>query len=196
MDRERSSRRSMITMFVAAQVCLILLAGSCFAGGFSADLVITEKGERTITGKIYVCEDKIRQEIDENGAKRVMIFRPDKGVIWMVAPEEETYIEMPYQADNKRFEKWTPERENNARVVGEETVSGLTCKKYETQEEGEKTYFWISDRLSLPVRVQYKDGSMEYRNIQDGSLADSLFEVPPEYSKMTMPVTSETGASD
>ena len=196
MFRMRPLKLSTIPVFITGPAFLLLFAGLCLAGDFSADLVIKGKGEPTINGKIYVQADKIRQETVQNDEKRIMIFRPDKGVIWMVAPEEETYVEMPYQADNRRFEKWTPERERNAQVVGEETVSGLRCKKYETQEEGEKTYFWISDKLPLPVRVQYKDGSMEYKNIQDGAMADSLFEVPPEYTKTLMPVDSEDGNSE
>ena len=99
---------------------------------------------------------------------------------------------MPYQTDNKRFEKWSAERENNAKFIGAETISGFSCKKYETEEEGEKTYFWVSDKVPLPLKVQYKDGSMEYKNIKQVSLPASLFEVPAEYTKMVMPVLPES----
>jgi hypothetical protein len=162
------------------------------AGEFSADLVLKDRDAQKITGRIFVQDDKIRQEILEEGEKQVMIFRPDIGVIWLITPEEEMYIEMPYQTDNKRFEKWSAERENNAKFIGAETISGFSCKKYETEEEGEKTYFWVSDKVPLPLKVQYKDGSMEYKNIKQVSLPASLFEVPAEYTKMVMPVLPES----
>jgi hypothetical protein len=166
------------------------------AGEFSADLVLKDRDAQKITGRIFVQDDKIRQEILEEGEKQVMIFRPDLGVIWLVTPEEEMYMEMPYQTDNKRFERWSAERENNAKLIGAETISGFSCKKYETEDEGEKTYFWVSDKIPLPLKVQYKDGSMEYKNIKQVSIPASLFEVPAEYTKMVMPVLPESlGAS-
>jgi hypothetical protein len=166
------------------------------AGEFSADLVLKDRDAQKITGRIFVQDDKIRQEILEEGEKQVMIFRPDIGVIWLVTPEEEMYMEMPYQSDNKRFERWSAERESNAKLIGAETISGFSCKKYETEEEGEKTYFWVSDKVPLPLKVQYKDGSMEYKNIKQVSIPASLFEVPAEYTKMVMPVLPESlGAS-
>lgn len=106
----------------------------------------------------------------------------------MIIPEDKTYLEMPYQAEDKTFEEWTAEKESKAKLLGEETVSGLQSRKYESIEDGEKTYFWISKKFPFPVKVEDAEVTMEYRNIKEGSVPDSLFELPSGYEKMTMPM--------
>lgn len=169
-----------------------IATSSAGAADFSADLVLNGKDAKSVTGKIYVQGDKIRQEIVEGEDKQIMLFRPDKGLIWIVSPQEEMYMEMPYQTDNKRFEKWSAERESNAKLLGEETVSGFSCKKYEIDENGEKIQYWVSDKISLPLKVQYKDGGMEYKNIKQGQIPDDMFEAPPEYNKVVMPMSPDS----
>ncbi len=109
----------------------------------------------------------------------------------MFTPEEKTYMEMPYQSEDKTFEEWTPEKEKKAKFLGEETVSGMPCKKYETVEEGEKTVFWISTQFPFPIKVEDSEMTMEYRNIKQDPLADSLFELPAGYEKMAMPIVPQ-----
>lgn len=158
---------------------------------FSADMVIQPKGDEPLTGKIHVKGDKVRQETTEEGDTQIMIIRPDKKITWMITPEEKTYMEMPYQPEDKTFEEWTAEQEKEAKYIGEETVSGLPCKKYEREEDGEKTYFWISSKFPFPIKVEDPEVTMEYRNIKEGSVPDSLFEVPAGYEKMSMPMVPE-----
>ncbi len=196
MERAHPCRPLVLVVSFAVIACVFFWSGACSAVDFSADLFMEEKGDQKITGKIFVQGDKIRQEIVEEGEKQVMIFRPDKGVIWLITPDEEMYMEMPYQADNKRFEKWSPERESNARFLGNETVSGLACKKYEIQDDGEKTFFWVSDMIPFPVKVQYRNGVREYKSIKENALSDSLFDVPAEYTKIVMPVVPNEDLSD
>ena len=62
----------------------------------------------------------------------------------------------------------------------------MPCKKYETVEDGEKT-FWISTQFPFPIKVEDSEVTMEYQNIKMGALAESLFEIPPGYEKMAMP---------
>ncbi|MCE5334334.1 MAG: DUF4412 domain-containing protein [Desulfobacteraceae bacterium] len=155
---------------------------------FSAEMVIQPKGDEAMSGKIYVKGDKVRQETSEEGETQIMIIRPDKKLTWMITPEEKSYMEMPYQSEDKTFEEWTAEKEKTAKLLGEEVVSGLPCKKYESIEDGEKTLFWISKQYSFPIKVEDSEVTMEYRNIKPGPLADSLFELPAGYEKMAMPI--------
>lgn len=173
---------------IAAAFCVVLASSSCHALEFSADLIIQPKGEDAIKGKIYVKGDKVRQEIAEEGENQIMIIRPDKKVTWMISPDEKTYMEMPYQAEDKTFEEWTDEREKNSKLIGDENVSGLQTRKFESMEDGEKTYFWVSKKFPFPVKVEDAEITMEYKNIKEGSVSDSLFELPPGYEKMSMPV--------
>ncbi|NSW86102.1 MAG: DUF4412 domain-containing protein [Syntrophobacteraceae bacterium] len=169
-------------------VSLFLFSSPAMAIEFSADMFIQPKDEEPLKGKIYVKGDKVRQEMTEEGEVQIMIIRPDKKVTWMIIPEDKTYLEMPYQAEDKTFEEWTAEKESKAKLLGEETVSGLQSRKYESIEDGEKTYFWISKKFPFPVKVEDVEVTMEYRNIKEGSVPDSLFELPSGYEKMTMPM--------
>ncbi len=155
---------------------------------FSADMVIVPKGEEPMKGKIFVKGDKIRQETIEEDETQIMIIRPDKKLTWMITPDEKSYMEMPYQSTDKTFEEWTAEKEKNAKFLGEETVSGMPCRKYEIMEDGEKTVLWISKQFPFPIKVEDSEVTMEYKNIKQGSLEDTLFEVPAGYEKMAAPL--------
>ena len=181
-------------MLIFSVIFFVLLAVLAFSGityaavEFSADMVIVPKSDEPIKGKIFVKGDKIRQETSEEEGTQIMIIRPDKKVTWMITPEEKTYMEMPYRSTDKTFEEWTADKKKNAKFLGEEAVSGMPCKKYETIEEGEKTLFWISTQFPFPIKVEDSEVTMEYKNIKLGPLDDSLFELPAGYDKMAMPI--------
>ncbi len=158
------------------------------ASEFSADMSIVPKGDEPMTGKIFVKGEKVKQETCGDDETQVMIIRPDKKLTWMISPEDKTYIEMPYQSADKTFEEWTADKEKNAKFLGQETVSGIPCKKYETIEDGEKTFLWISTQFSFPIKIEDSEMTMEYKNIKLDPLDDSIFELPAGYNKMAMPI--------
>jgi len=184
--------RRMLIFSVIFSVSFAVLAflgiAQAEASEFSADMFIVPKGDEPMKGKIFVKGDKVKQETSGEDETQVMIIRPDKKVTWMITPEEKTYMEMPYQSTDKTFEEWTADKEKNAKSLGEETVSGMPCKKYETIEDGEKTLFWISKQFPFPIRVEDSEVTMEYQNIKLGQIEDSLFELPSGYDKMAMPI--------
>ena len=155
---------------------------------FSADMFIVPKGDEPMKGKIFVKGAKVKQETSGDDETQVMIIRPDKKLTWMLSPEEKTYVEMPYQSTDKTFEEWTADKEKNAKFLGEETVSGMPCKKYEIIEDGEKTSLWISKQFPFPIKIEDSEMTMEYKNIKVGPIDDSLFELPGGYEKMAMPI--------
>lgn len=176
-------------ILITSLILFVFLAIPAFPGiahagmEFSADLVMAPKGDKPMTGKIFVKGDKIREETADGDKTQILILRPDKKVTWMIRPEEKRCFEMPYQPSDNKLEEWTAVEEKNAKFLGEETVSGMPCKKYETMEDGERTVFWISERFSLPVKVENQDETIEYRNIKLDRLDDSLFELPHGYEK-------------
>ncbi len=184
--------RRMLILSVIFSVSFALLAflgiAQVRAAEFSADMFIVPKGDEPLKGKIFVKGDKVRQETSEEDETQIMIIRPDKKVTWLLTPEEKTYMEMPYQSTDKTFEEWTADKEKNAKFIGEESVSGMPCKKYEAIEDGEKTSFWISRQFPFPIKVEDAEVTMEYKNIKLGPLDDSLFELPAGYDKMAMPI--------
>ncbi len=155
---------------------------------FSADIFIVPKGDEPMKGKIFVKGDKVRQETSDEDETQVIIIRPDKKLTWMISPEEKTYVKMPYQSTDKTFEEWTADKEKDAKFLGEETVSGMPCKKYEIIEDGEKTSLWISTQFPFPIKVEDSEMIMEYKNIKLGPLEDSLFDLPMGYDQMALPM--------
>jgi len=188
-----------IGMFQAGIVLAAIVAfcGFSMAAEFSADFSVKTKGEEEVVGKIFVKGGKIRQEVTEEGEKQIMIIRPDKSMTWMITPEEKMYMEIPYESDTQSIEPWSAEREKEAKSLGEETVNGHAAKKFEAMEDGEKVTYWISKKLNFPVKIEDSESVMEYKNIKEGSVPDSEFEVPAGYEKMTMPVMpSQKGSSN
>lgn len=166
---------------------VVVLCSLSFAAEFSADFSVKTKGEDEIVGKIFVKGSKIRQEVVEEGETQVMIIRPDKSLTWMVTPAEKSYMEIPYESDSQNIEPWSAEREKGAKPLGEETINGHPAKKFEIEEDGEKAIFWVSKKLSFPIKIEDSESVMEYKNIKEGSIPDSQFDVPAGYEKMTMP---------
>lgn len=182
---------ALLAFSLALALISLLSTSAAMAVEFSADMVIQPKGDQAMTGKIFVKGDKVRQETTEEGETQIMIIRPDKKLTWMITPEEKTYMEMPYQSEDKTFEEWTADKEQKSKFLGEENVSGIACKKFESVEDGEKTYFWIAKQFPFPVKVEDAEVTMEYKNIKEGNIADSLFELPAGYEKMSMPIVPE-----
>ena len=173
--------------WIAFVVCAALGGGIGVAAEFSADLSVQTKGEEPMVGKVFVKNGKIRQEVGEGGEHQVMIIRPDKQVSWMISPEDKTYTEIAYQANDKAMEEWSPEVEKGAKFLSDEAVGEHPCKKFEVIEEGEKTYYWVSKKLNFPIKFEDSETTFEYKNLKEGSVADSLFDIPEGFEKMVMP---------
>jgi negative regulator of sigma E activity len=78
--------------------------------------------------------------------------------------------------------------------LGEEKVNGYKCKKFRYTSKDPSvgtTTMWISKKLNFPIKTEMEGSSgpmsMEYKNIQEKELPDSLFEIPAGYQKMSMP---------
>jgi len=154
---------------------------------FSADIVIVPKGDEPMNGKIFVKGDWIRLETSDEDGPQVTIVRPDKKVTWILSPEDKEYEEIPYMSMNKTFEEWTAEKEKNSKFIGDETISGMHCKKYQAMEDGEKTIYWIAKEFPFPLKIEDPDLTTEYKNIKMGKVQDSLFELPEGWGKKYAP---------
>jgi outer membrane lipoprotein-sorting protein len=174
---------------------IFVLSNASIAAEFTADLLLKQAGE-TITGKVYVKGDKIRQEYLQGGEKQVMIFRHDKGITWVLIPAEKIYMEMSSQegvAYDPQFDQ-NIEDKAEIKLLGKETVNGYMCDKYQYSYHdtsmGTLTQ-WLSEKLNYPIKTEYKSPSgymlTEYKNIQEGNVQGSLFEVPGDYALLSLP---------
>ena len=182
-------------MVLVVVAVVLVLSGSSIAAEFSADLLVKQGGE-TMTGKAYVKGDKTRQEFVQEGQKQITIMRYDKGVTWVLMPAEKIYMEMSSQESAAYDPQSDPNIKNKAEIklLGKETVNGYVCDKYQYSyhDTSMGTLFqWVSKKLGYPIKTEVKSASwymlMEYKNIKEENVQNSLFEVPGDYMLMSVP---------
>jgi outer membrane lipoprotein-sorting protein len=184
------------SLFIAAASALVL-AQAAAAAQFSADFV-QKIGGRSTTGKVYVQGDKIRREATRGAEQTIVISRMDKRIVWMLHPAQKSYMEMSFEKNRPYIlndPKWQQELKKLGTLTrdGQETVNGYPCDKYVLvyRDKAMGTqYQWISKKLKFPIKIETKGSRfpmvIEYKNIKERRLADSLFEVPAGYKKMSM----------
>jgi len=174
-------------IFVFVLSMVMACASASFAVEFSADMTTRAEGE-TMKGKFYISGTNTRVETGES----IVIYRQDKGVMWVLEPSEKVYFEMPIDMSDAPRTSGRMEGEIERKLLGEETVNGYRTNKYRvTVKEGgsvESVYQWVAPDLDFPIKAEAVDGSWstEYSNIRKSAPA-SLFEVPPGYEKMSVP---------
>ena len=195
MKKRAFSTLSMVLVIVVMGI--FILFNLSFAAEFSADMIHKMGGE-TVKGKVYVKGNKIRQEVVKEGEEAVIIMRLDKGIIWNLMPEEKIYMEMPNLGDVANDPEYIKKIEEMAekKYLGKEKVNGYVCKKYKyiyrDKSMGALTQ-WFSEKLNYPIKTEMggqaggMDMLIEYKNIKEKGLQDSLFEIPPGYTKMQIP---------
>ncbi|MCX5886586.1 MAG: DUF4412 domain-containing protein [Proteobacteria bacterium] len=179
-------------LFSLSVLLLIVLAGPvrAFAIEISADVVKTGGSEQAHLSKTYIKGDKYRMEMP--GQHQYTIFRQDKNVIWIVMPDSQSFMEMPYDPNQKPRVVGKFKGEMSRKLVGAESIDGHPTQKYEvTLKEGIKTeifYEWTATDINFPIKKAAIDGSWseEYKNIQY-SVSDNLFEIPAGFKKISIP---------
>ncbi|MFH1935104.1 MAG: DUF4412 domain-containing protein [Pseudomonadota bacterium] len=171
------------------------IAAPSHAAEFSADM-IQKSPMGNSEGKVFVKGENLRHEINMGGQNQIMIFQKDKGVVWILMPEQRMYMEMA-AGGQQNMAPPTPEemeKMGDKKYLGEEKVNGYICKKYRYTSNDPSvgnTTMWISKKLNLPIKTEMEGSSgpmsMEYKNIQEKKLPDSLFKIPAGYQKMSMP---------
>ena len=191
-----SKKMVCLSLFLVSVFVVVGCAPKIMAVGYSADMV-SKMGKIKVKGKVYAGIDRTRMEIlDPAGKKIITITRLDKGVSYLLNPEEKTYMESPTARGESRMmmdlsKKFPGEIER--KKIGRETVSGILCDKYRFVTQiptpmGETTtltvYTWVSQD-GIPVKSETPDGSMSslLTNIKRGKQPAALFEIPAGYKK-------------
>jgi hypothetical protein len=173
-------------------VLLVLtVPGTAWEAEFSA-LLLVKDGGKTIPGKLYVLDGKMRQDfIDETG-HTITIVRPDQKVVWVIIPQERTYMEMPLKIRLPGQFIQIPPNAINKRHLGRETVNGYVAEKYQIAVPGrgglEFQTFWVAPKLGLPIKMECRPRhfSLEYTNIKEGGVPARLFNLPPGLRKTSL----------
>ena len=178
-----------------ALVCVLAFSGMTFAAEFTADLIQKQQGME-MKGKIYVKGEKMRMDMTKDGEKTSTITRIDKKIIWIIKHNDKMYMEMPSMVGTLQVSKIDEDLKKIAdkKKVGTEKVNGYKCDKYlityKDKSMGKMTQ-WISKKLNYPIKMvyhsSYGDMYTEYKNIKEGKVKDSVFEIPKGYEKISMP---------
>ena len=180
------------SILILTAIILACFLGLAQAADFSAK-VVSHMGPQKVQGKVYLKGEKMRQEFSMGGGKSINIARPDKNVMWVLMPAQKFYMEMPFQETDLAKTMRMPKDKTKMKLVGTETVNGYETEKYETvvKSDGKTMKFdlWVAKKLGVPIKMVSKDGSysMEYLDIKEGNVPDSVFKVPSGYRKMPMP---------
>jgi len=172
---------------------LLVIPGVAGAVEFAAQMVVKDR-DKTMPGKIFFQNGKMRQEFVDEEGRTITIVRPDLKVIWVIMPLERTYLEIPFKGRLPGQFIQIPPDAIAKRLLGTETVNGYVADKYEvTVRQGEagvsKQTVWVAKKLNVPIKMVTagRDFSLEYRNIKEGGLAALMFDPPKGYTKTTSP---------
>ncbi len=165
---------------------------------YSADSYMEFEGG-ALEAKIYHTPDKDRSEQTMSGEKMTTISRRDKKVIWMLMPDEMMYMETKITEGNKG-DKDLSEYKIEETVVGEEVVNDIKTTKSKiimtNKKSGEKLggFWWITkEGIMVKMDMIAVDKNSKTRlkteltNLKVGKQDPKLFEIPANYSKMSMP---------
>ncbi len=173
-------------------VLLVLTVPGMARGAEFSALLLVKDGGKTMPGKLYVLDGKMRQDfIDEEG-QTITIVRPDKKVVWVIIPQARTYMEMPLKIRLPGQFIQIPPKALGKRLVGRDRVSGYEVDQYEVTVPGraglEKQTFWVAPKLGLPIKMECRRRhfSLEYTNIKEGGVPERLFNLPPGLHKTTL----------
>lgn len=192
----RSGKTSVRVITQVAVACAFLLsahaakAQALFKPFSAGQIHIVNK--KTTNGKVMAIENAIRTETENKGKASINITRFDRNVIWVLMPDQKTYMEMPFQglAEMASSIKGATVKRDS---LGAEQVGAYHCDKsrVETTYEG-KVYVgieWAAKELDgFVVKKADEKGSWstEYQNVQLGPQDPSLFEIPAGYQKFSL----------
>jgi len=197
------STRLMYKRLILSLLGIFAFVSWGLASEFVADFSNTTKGKlfgnMVFKGKIFVKGKNQREEITIGSKSRVSIFRADKRITWILDPARRTYREMISQqakwssiADPKNLP--AIKEAGTLKLVEKETVNGYDCDKYSYVYNNKDLgieYHWVSKKLNFPVKMIQKsknsDVIVEFKNITEKKLSDSLFELPKGYTKLNKP---------
>ena len=119
----------------------------------------------------------------------ITIVRPDLKVVWVILPQQGSYMEIPLTAKLPGQFIQIPAQAMGKRLVGQERLNGYDTEKYEVSVPVgrglEKQTYWVAAKLGLPIKMECRERqfSLEYKSIKEEKVPDRQFALPPGYEK-------------
>ena len=145
---------------------------------------VMDAGGMQMSGRLFHDRGKERWEVEMQGMTQVMILRPDLDKMFMLMPEMNMAMEMPF-AFGANIP--SPERHagNEPEVVGQEVIAGEETTKYKFEgDDGTGPYtvfYWLTDDgITLRTEGTSAQGSfaMYLDGLDRGDQPADLFELP------------------
>ena len=188
---------ALLLRFLSILIVFFIATAAGYAGTvpeYTADLINFDPdgNEEGIT-KVFSSEGKVCFEMprqDIIGAMSIIV-RPDLEKMFIVMPDKDLYMEMPYNDKSGEFLRILPmpdmpvpqiEKEE----VGEEIINGYNTKKIfvtiTTNMMGQEVSWtnveWKAEEFDIPLRSEDEDGSVtELHNIKLVSVPKNKFDV-------------------
>ena len=169
---------------------VLTVPGMAWGAEFSAQMLVKDDA-KTMPGKIYVSDGKMRQEFVDEGGQTITIVRPDQKVVWVILPRQRSYMEIPLTTKLPGQFIQIPPQAVGKRLVGQERLNGFETEKFEVSVPVgrglEKQTYWVAAKLGLPIKMECRERqlSLEYKSIKEEKVPDRLFNLPPGVQKMT-----------
>jgi outer membrane lipoprotein-sorting protein len=191
--------------FAAALVISVASAGAVRAAGlaepkveYTADQVAGAENQ-TVKSKVYHAPGKQRMDMEEGGGKQFIIMRADRKLFWIVMPEMNMYMETSLEKGKKDRRDLT-DCSFSQKAAGKETINGIDATKSEIEVScPDKSEYsgamWTSKegimvKMDAAAKGKGSNGRfrMELKNLKIGKQDPQLFEVPPGYQLIKMPM--------
>jgi Domain of unknown function (DUF4412) len=189
-------------------ISALALAWDAGAQELTADQVGHDGSGKTFKSKIYMGHGKVRIETQEDAASGsnafdmpVMILDLASGTVVLLNPNRKTYMDQPPTLARRTIATWklpdnTPCAKNpnstgtaTCKQIGTETIHGRNAEKWEiVMTMGDQTstlHVWLDAQWHFIVKQDGLGATGELLNIKEGPQPASLFEVPPDYHKLT-----------
>ena len=199
----KRSQVYVVCIFVLLLVAI--MAARADAGiltNYSADMETTT-AQGSFTTKVFSKDKKMRMERNRKGHSSINILRPDKMLVWMLTVDNKTYTEIKLDSSMQDLQAKLLDAniKTEKEFIGNEVVDNHPTKKFHltiiTDGKRDKAgYIWEATALgNFVVKHESEDKKITtvWKNIKTGGVSDSLFELPPGYTKMELPAMPGLG---
>ncbi|TCL64778.1 uncharacterized protein DUF4412 [Hydrogenispora ethanolica] len=187
-------------MRIRLTLCLFLMIAAVLAiphraqaATFSADLTVTQNG-RAHSGKIYVRDNAIRQELRLKNEVQITIIRLDQKLVWTLQTANRTFLETAYLGTQTDLQSYGIKTEDirETRTIGIEQLNGYRCTVIQYRFNDPKIMMtqWIATKLNFTIKTEIHgvkgfNLTQELKNIVETPAADTVFEIPAGYQKIS-----------
>lgn len=192
---------------LSAAVIVLLATASLRAQApqpFSADFTTNGSAAHKITGKWYFAPPKVRIDVNPTPGERsndpmagnmTMLIDGAAHTNYMLMHQQHMYMDMHGSEQNFSpalrnmlqqkggIDPCAYDAERSCKKIGEETVNGRNCDKWEViAKNSDKNIICMDQKLHFPIKIQSGNGDLtELSNIKEGAPDSSLFTLPPDY---------------